>query len=238
MKSEQHVSTADVERYVAGVMEAGEIEAFEAHVDGCDTCARSLQQEAALEMELIEAVAGGDAGRGEEIARAIRLPRARVFALVSAAIAAAAAVLILVARPGPPLSADLPTYGLETSGGARSVRSTGPAPEGLPQFRAGDRMQLDLRPDENSPEPPRILVFLDRIEGATVVDGVAWQVAESGAARGIATVGETLPLPPGEHELIVALAPEATPPDPARIEVCHAGGEGPWQTFTYRFEVR
>lgn len=237
MKSEQHVSTADVERYVAGVMEAGEIQTFEAHVDGCDTCARSLQREAALEMELLEAAGGGDAGRADVIPQLARRRRVRTFVTVSAAIAAAAAVVALVFRPGPPTTMELPVYTLEASGGARAVRSTEPAHEGLPRFRAGDRMQLDLRPDEGSPAAPQVRVFLDRIDGAKVVDGLAWQVAESGAARGVATVGGTLQLAPGEHRLILALAPDDTPFDPVRVEACHAGEEGPWQTFTYRFEV-
>lgn len=237
MKSEHHVSTADVERYVAGVMEAGEIRTFEAHVDGCDNCARSLQREAALEMELLEAVGDGDAGLADDIPRIVRRRRVRTFVAVSAAIAAAAAVVALVFRPGPPPVVDLPVYTLEAMGGARSVRSTEPAPEGLPRFRTGDRMQLDLRPEEGSSLPPQVRVFLDRIDGTSVVDGVAWQVAESGAARGVATVGEALRVTPGEHRLILALASGDTPFDPARIEACHAGGEGPWQIFTYGFEV-
>ncbi len=237
MKSEQHVSTVEVEQYVAGVMDAGEIEAFEAHVEVCDTCARSLQQEAALEMELMEAVAGGDAGRAEEITRVARRPRARPLALAVAAIAAAAAVAILVFRPVPPASVELPGYRLETAGGARAVRSTDPSPEGLPRFRPGDRMQLDLRPEAGAPESPQLRVFLDRIGEKSIVDGVAWEFAGSGAVRGVATVGETLRLPPGEHQLILALATTDTPFDPGRIQACHAGEEGPWQTFAYRFEV-
>ncbi len=251
MRSEQHVSSEDVERYVAGVMDVDDIPAFEAHVGECEACGRSLQREAALDMALLEAAGGLDGGLGAvDAPRAVdgsgdltrmdgipRLHRLRSVALVSAAIAAAAAVAVLLLRPGPPPAEDLPAYRLEATGGARIVRSVDPAPEGLPRFRTGDRMQLDLRPDESSPISPQILVFLEQIDGANVVDGVTWQVADSGALRGVATVGGSLRLPPGEHRLILALAPGDTPFDSARIEACHAGGEGPWQTFNYRFEV-
>ena len=231
------MAAVDVEGYGAGGMEGGEGRECEGDGAGCDTWARSLQRGAGRGRERVEAAGGGGAGRADEIPRVLRPERKRTFVVVSAAIAAAAAVVALVFLPGPPPAGELPVYTLEASGGARAVRSTEPAPEGLPRFRAGDRMQLDLRPDEGSPDAPQVRIFLDRIDGASVVDGVAWQIAESGAARGVATVGEALQLAPGEHRLILALASGDTPFDPDRIEACHAGGEGPWQTFIYRFEV-
>ncbi len=98
--SSPHLSTAALERYLAGDADAAEATAVEAHVETCAECAAQLQREARFEMALSEVAAAP---------RVIERPRSRRAALVAVggvlALAAGAAVIV---APSTPSSAHAP----------------------------------------------------------------------------------------------------------------------------------
>ena len=89
-----HLTTDDAARWVAGLLEPAQAQAFEAHVRGCPQCEARIQAEARAELKLEQAV--HDAVPGA----VVRLrPRIR-WALLAAPLALAAA-LALTFREGP-----------------------------------------------------------------------------------------------------------------------------------------
>jgi hypothetical protein len=102
--NQPHIHPADAEQYVLGALEPEAAAALEAHTLACPPCALVLQREAVLEEQLREvAQASIEEARAE--ARVIRParwnpPRVSASAAVGVMMAVAAAVLLLVLRPG------------------------------------------------------------------------------------------------------------------------------------------
>jgi anti-sigma factor RsiW len=92
--SGQHATSAELELYVQGALDADRIEAFEAHCAACDACAAALSGEAKLEMSF------------EQVARrvvrvqALRPVRAFAYGAAGLVAMAAAAVLWIGHAPG------------------------------------------------------------------------------------------------------------------------------------------
>lgn len=151
--------------------------------------------------------------------------RRRLAAAVVAMTAAVAAMLLVVLRPAP---GPLPPYQLGFSGGERAVRGgpAGPSQggEGVPVLRPGSRLELVLRPQR--PVGGRVAVAAFRAgEGEVQPWPVPLEIAASGAVRVAGVVGEEIPLPPGEWDLILAVGRPRRLPDAAAIE--RALGDGP-----------
>jgi hypothetical protein len=87
----RHATGAELELYVLGALDAGRVDAFEAHCAACDVCAAALSGEASLEIAF------------EQVARrmtrgpAVRPLRAAGYA-AAGVLAMAAAVLLWVGR--------------------------------------------------------------------------------------------------------------------------------------------
>lgn len=143
------------------------------------------------------------------------LPFRRWWLAGAGALAAAAAVVFFVLRPGVP---GLPRYELSVRGhGAQTFRSgdAGPAAE-RPAFREGTRFDFVLRPA--SKVVGDVELRATRVQGAT---RARWDAPlerdPGGALRVTGTVGADLPAEPGDWTLV--------------FEVSRAGAEG------QRFEV-
>jgi len=90
-----HLDTAELEDFVQGTLDGTRLAQFEARVSSCDACAASLMREARLELALVEL------GTPAASPPARRWSR-RAMPAVLAIAATAAAILLVVARPGSP----------------------------------------------------------------------------------------------------------------------------------------
>ncbi len=137
-------------------------------------------------------------------ARARRRGGRRV--LVGAAAAGlAAAVVLAVLRPWAAVE-PLPPYLASLSGATEEWRGEAP-PEttgGPPRFAPGNRLELVLTPERAVEGRPEVATFLAR-DGELAYWPVPFEVSDHGAVRIAGTVGEDLPLPPGESRLAVAV---------------------------------
>ena len=93
-----HIHPADAEQYVLGAMEPAAAAALEAHTLECTPCASILQREALLEEQLREVAQA--ALPEARVLRPARWNTARVSAAAAVMMATAAAVTLLVLRPG------------------------------------------------------------------------------------------------------------------------------------------
>ena len=97
-----HLSAEQLNDYLRGELDP-EVEAdVEAHIGSCLVCARSLREEAQLEMLMLEAVSGEDFGAVAPAPK--RRPWWKRMPLAVANSAAAVAALLMVVNPGQPLS--------------------------------------------------------------------------------------------------------------------------------------
>ncbi|MBN1210094.1 MAG: hypothetical protein JXB05_34905 [Myxococcaceae bacterium] len=96
-----HLTPSDAEQYILGALDSELERKLEAHTLVCDACARLLQQEALLEEQLREVASATP--REATVIRPARWRVGRAAALVvgPAMAAAAAALTLMVSRPGP-----------------------------------------------------------------------------------------------------------------------------------------
>ena len=102
--SSPHLRPEQAEQYVLGALTPEAATTLEQHTLECGPCARLLQAEALLEEQLREV--GRAASGPAPLVHLSRWRRARVPALVSGMLAAAAALLLML-RPGHPIPAPI-----------------------------------------------------------------------------------------------------------------------------------
>lgn len=103
----EHPADRDFEAFVIGALEKSDSEAFESHVMSCGACAKKLEAEAQLEERLYEISAQPKESIDSKAARVvapvvpIRRRGLRIALAVSAAVAVAAGIALVVMREPP-----------------------------------------------------------------------------------------------------------------------------------------
>ncbi len=161
------------------------------------------------------AVAVAPPTRGRSSGTGARSGSRRGFIAGAAAVAVAAGVALFVWLPES--TPALPAYAASVHGGARTDR--GADAEAGGRFRAGDRVELRLRPSTETSIPVHAAVFRAAGTGEPERLSLPLEVASSGAVRLTALASELLP-EPGEYTLTVVVAPARTPIDD--IAMSHA----------------
>ncbi|WP_437947087.1 hypothetical protein WME98_40695 [Sorangium sp. So ce296] len=178
--------------------------------------------------------------------------------LAAAAVLAAAAAWVLVARLGPghqgsatgdpgalallDASAPVPDYAVSIAGGEAGQRSANgdPAAPGIARLGPGSRVEIALRPATRVEGPVAVRAFLIAGDKA-----LPWDVRPEVSAQGAARIaGDTEALfrgvPEGEWEIAIAIGrPEALPDRPAELADGPPGeGETPNAFRVLRLKVR
>ncbi|WP_438001100.1 hypothetical protein WMF26_16365 [Sorangium sp. So ce185] len=178
--------------------------------------------------------------------------------LAAAAVLAAAAAWVLVARLGPghhggatgdpgalallDAPAPVPDYAVSIAGGEAGQRSANgdPAAPGIARLGPGSRLEIALRPATRVEGPVAVRAFL--IAGGKALP---WDVRPEVSAQGAARIaGDTEALfrgvPEGEWEIAIAIGrPEALPDRPAELADGPPGeGETPNAFRVLRLKVR
>lgn len=197
-----------------------------------DAAARE-RMTARLEQELAAAPVKEDSPPARVLPLA---PRRRLRTVVPtlAAMAAAAAVLLMVStRKGPPL----PGYTLSFSS-EQAVRGGAPEQE-VPRLGPGSLLELLLRPEQAVKEPVEVRAFLLR-QGEARAWTPPMERSADGAVRIRGPVEALLSVPPGEWTLVITVGrPGTLPEDPGElrpwVEEGRAPEAGPWRLLIRRF---
>jgi hypothetical protein len=149
---------------------------------------------------------------------------------VAGLVALAAGLLLLVW-----LSADapLPAYEMTVRSGDKIVRGAHPQ-EGVARYTPGSRVLLILRPGEPV-QGVRATLYLRQAGRSTRVEAPV-QISQAGAVRIDLVAGETLPMRPGDGELIVLIHPEGHSGDAAAL--LRAADPRPARRLIHRFTYR
>lgn len=129
---------------------------------------------------------------------------ARYGGWMSAAVAAAAALFLVVRDPASP--PPLPAFNANLSGGAREYRGATEPSSGTPVFVAGSLLTLEVSPQQPVTGPLEAHAFLAR--GADIV---RWEpephldVSPQGAVRLRGTLGQEIRLEPGEWKIWIVI---------------------------------
>ena len=121
--------------------------------------------------------------------------------------AAAAALILVVLRPGPQAWSSLPAYDLQLAPGVQELRGA-PVPEtagAVPDFAPGSRFELVLRPERAVSGEVAARAFLAREGEPPAPWHVPVEVAPSGAVRLSGVLGQDLDLAPGSWHLWLAV---------------------------------
>ncbi|MEM1179484.1 MAG: hypothetical protein AAGM22_14145 [Acidobacteriota bacterium] len=126
----------------------------------------------------------------------------------------AAAVLVaivgaaLLSRTELSAPAPLPGYSIEWTGGALDERSSGDSSAGIPRWRPGTELQLQLRPDTTFEGSVYVHAFLVRAEEVRPWPGPPPEVASTGAVRLRAALPLDQAPAPGRWSVLILLSPE------------------------------
>lgn len=122
--------------------------------------------------------------------------RRRWALLAVPVLALAAALLLYVATP---VAEPLPSYGIEITGGDRTVRGGAPS-DGPVRLSPGSRVEIVGRPDTAVPSPVGAEVVVHTSAGDRPWTGTM-DVSATGAVRLAGTLGQDVALPPGPAEV-------------------------------------
>ncbi len=167
----------------------------------------------------------------------LRFPTRRMLrygAGLTVAASAAAAVLLMMRAPGelPPM----PGYELRIDGGRQAVRSDPPAAV-FPEFAAGDRFELLLRPSTAVEGPVAARLFLVS-DGTPRPWKVELEVAAGGSLRLAGELGRELAIEAGDWSLWAAVGRPGVLPDAAEVSAGPGGEDGrDWVLLEARFRV-
>lgn len=173
-------------------------------------------------------------------------PRVLLFrrvATVAAPLAAAAVLVLVLARPwGTHRAAPLPTYAFELSGGDAVTRSgtPGATTPRTPELRRSSHVEIVLRPATAVSVPVVVRAFLVRGEEVHAID-LPVERASDGAVRVQGDAGTLFgDVAPGTWDLALTVAPEGTSP-PAAADVLRVlrGSAAPqdWQLVDRRIDL-
>jgi hypothetical protein len=145
----------------------------------------------------------------------------RLWLGASAAAAALAAALLVLLWPAPARE-PLPAYTARLAGGTQEWRAGEPEPEGgeaggRANLAPGNALEIVLRPGESVAGRLAAETFLFR-GGRLEPWPVPLQVSEHGAVRIAGRVGEEIPLPSGEIDLVIAIARPGSLPSARELE--------------------